>query len=98
MTNELKPRIKVVPARYVPRPLVQGEVDLWLTQMSEIVQSPGVSAAGALPPDLQNYTIYVAGMLTDAKDTKIARGLIGHLITTRAIAALKAMGMEPATR
>jgi molybdate transport system substrate-binding protein len=98
MTGELKSRIRVYPPGSFPRPLVQGEVDLWLTQMSEIAQSPGVSAAGVLPPRLQNYTTYVAGMLTDAKDTKIARGLIAHLTTPDAIAALKALGMEPATR
>ena len=98
MTGELKSRIRVYPPSTFPGPLVQGEVDLWLTQMSEIAQSPGVSAAGALPPELQNYTTYVAGMLTDAKDTKIARSLIAHFTTPDAIAALKAMGMEPAAR
>ena len=98
MTGELKSRIRVYPPGTFPRPLVQGEVDLWLTQMSEIAQSPGVSAAGVLPPELQNYTTYVAGMLTDAKDTKVARSLIAHFTTPSAIAALEAMGMEPATR
>jgi hypothetical protein len=47
---------------------------------------------------LQNYTTYIAGVLTDAKDTKVARSLIAHFTTPDAIAALKAIGMEPATR
>ena len=98
MTAELKSRIKVYPPGTFPRPLVQGEVDLWLTQTSEIVQSTGVSVAGVLPSELQNYTIYVAGVLTDAKDTKIARGLVSHLAASGAAEALKAMGMEPAPR
>ena len=98
MAAELKSRIKVYPPGTFPRPLVQGEVDLWLTQTSEIVQSAGVSVAGVLPSELQNYTTYVAGVLTDAKDTKIARRLIGHFVAPSAVEALKAMGMEPAAR
>jgi molybdate transport system substrate-binding protein len=98
MTAELKSRIKVYPPGSFPRPLVQGEVDLWLTQTSEIVQSAGVSVGGVLPSELQNYTIYVAGVMIGAKDTKIARGLIGHFAALSAVEALKAMGMEPAAR
>ena len=98
MTDELKSRVRVYPTGTFPRPLVEGEVDLWLTQTSEIVQSPGVAAAGALPPELQNYTIYVAGMLPGAKETKVVRNFISFVAAPNAMPALKAMGMEPAGR
>lgn len=79
---------------YVAELVANGEVELCIHQISEILPVPGVSLVGPLPPDLQNYTVYAAGLGAAATDTTAAKALIGYLGSDAAKATLRAKGME----
>jgi molybdate transport system substrate-binding protein len=48
-----------------------------------------------LPPELQNFTIFTAGVLTGARQPEAAKALIDFLSTPAAAGVFKAKGMEP---
>src|SRR4051812_34987047 len=74
--------------------LSQGEGALGMTQISEIVGKPGTVFAGPLPRELQNYTVFASGRPVGAQHPDIAGALVNFLKTPRALAAMRAKGME----
>jgi molybdate transport system substrate-binding protein len=63
-------------------------------QISEIVPVKGVVLIGPLPAEIQNATIYSAGIGTGAKDASAARALIEFLAGPVLDDILKAKGIE----
>ena len=65
-----------------------------LQQVSELMSNPEVGVIRLLPPELQQITIYSAGITTGAKQPDAARALIRHIATAEAKAIYKAKGLE----
>ncbi len=75
--------------------VTNGDVDIAMTQISEILPYPGAELAGPLPPDIQSYTTFSAGVNANAKNAEAAAALIKFLTAPAAAAVIKAKGMEP---
>jgi molybdate transport system substrate-binding protein len=54
----------------------------------------GVSLAGPLPEEIQNYTVYAAGLSATARDAKAAQMWIDYLKSPAAAAAIEGRGMS----
>jgi molybdate transport system substrate-binding protein len=52
---------------------------------------------GPLPSEIQNYTVYSAGVGTAAKDGATASGFVMFLTGPHALPIIKAKGMDPAS-
>lgn len=74
--------------------LSQGAGAVGMTQISEIVGKPGALFAGPLPRELQNYTVFASGRPVGARHPEIADALLAFLKSPRAVAAMRAKGME----
>src|SRR5262249_26387464 len=74
--------------------LAQGSGALGMTQVSEIVGKAGAAFVGPLPGELQNYTVFVAGVPVGATPSQAARAFIDFLASPTAVAAIKASGMQ----
>lgn len=61
--------------------VARGEVELGMTQVSEIVAVKGVVNAGPLPEPLQAVTTYCASLFTASKTQDKARALIDRLLS-----------------
>ena len=72
----------------------QGAGAVGMTQISEIVGKPGAVFAGPLPRALQDYTVFAGGRPVGAQHRDIADALLNFLKTPRALAAMRAKGME----
>jgi len=72
-----------------------GEAAIGLQQVSELLTNPGVDVIGMLPGDLQQTTIYSAGVTTSAKVPEAAKALIAAMAAPAAKPIYKAKGMEP---
>ncbi len=59
--------------------VANGDAELGLTQMSEIVAVKGAVVAGPLPDPLQSITTYCAGIFTNGKAQDKARAFIDRL-------------------
>ena len=75
--------------------VAKGEVELGMTVITQILTTPGVDLVGPLPPEIQSYVTFAAGVGSHSKAPDAARQLIGFLTGPRAIGVIKAQGMEP---
>ena len=74
-----------------------GETELGFTIISAFEPVPGAELLGPLPPELQNYVSYTAGVGATAKEGEVGKILIQFLKAPAAVQVLKAKGMEPVT-
>ncbi len=73
-----------------------GEVELGVTQISEILYQKGTQLAGPLPPEIQNYTNFSSAVSAGAKQPDAARALLKYFVSPDAVRVMKANGLEPA--
>jgi molybdate transport system substrate-binding protein len=74
--------------------VASGEVEIGFYQISDILAEQTVELAGPLPPEIQNYTQFVPGIVTGSSQTGAARGLVTFLSSPAAQTVLKAKGFE----
>ena len=72
-----------------------GEAEIGLQQVTELMSNPDVEVIGMLPGDLQQITMYSAGITSSAKQPDAARALIQALIAPSAKPIFKAKGLDP---
>jgi len=75
--------------------VAKGEVELGMTVITQILTTRGVDLVGPLPPEIQSYVTFVAGVGAQSQAPKAARELITFLGGPQAVAVIKAQGMEP---
>jgi len=92
---EVKPKAKLIPGGAVAEHVAKGEAELGIHQISEILPVKGVTLVGPLPSEIQNYTVYAAGIGAHAKESDAAKALLKTLTSPAAAEVLKSKGMEP---
>src|SRR5262249_31762606 len=92
----VKPKAKLIPGGAVAAHIANGEAELGIHQISEILPVKGVMLVGPLPAEIQNYTVYAAGLGANAKESEAAKELIRTLTAPAAAEVLKSKGMQPA--
>lgn len=90
-------KAKLIQGGAVANHIVKDEAELGIHQISEILQVKGATLVGPLPAEIQNYTVYAAGMSATPKDAAAAKALLARLSSPETATFLKAKGMEPAS-
>ena len=80
IADQVRPKAVLVPGGLVAERVASGEAQLGIHQISEILPVPGVVLVGPLPPAIQNYTTYSAGIGTGTTQAEAARALLTHLV------------------
>ena len=96
LAGEVNAQAKLIPGGAVAEHIARGEAELGVHQISEILPVKGVTLVGPLPADIQNYTVYAAGLGASAKETDAAKALLKALAGPATADVLKSRGMEPA--
>ena len=94
MAERIKAKAVLVPGGLVAERVVNGQADIAIHQISEILAVPGAMLVGPLPAEIQNYTVYAGGVSAAATDPAAARALLATLAGPAAAAVLKSKGME----
>jgi molybdate transport system substrate-binding protein len=94
IAEELKPKIKLLPTA-AGAAAANGEVEIAMTQISEILPYAGAELVGPLPPEIQLYTVFAGGVAANAKEAEGGKALIKFLTAPSALPVIKAKGMEP---
>ena len=95
IAEQMKPKIVHATSGVEVGQLVAGgQVQLGVILVNELMAAPGVEVLGPLPPELQNYTVFHAGVGVGSKDSSAAKALIEFLTTPAAGAVFKAKGQE----
>lgn len=91
MTDEVGDRlVQARPGIPVARLLADGEVDLGLQQLSELVGQPGVRILGVLPADCAIDTVFSGAISTASSDPAAARIVLEFLRSDQARAITRA--------
>jgi molybdate transport system substrate-binding protein len=96
IAKEVNAKAVLVHGGAVADQIADGEAEIGVHQISEILPVAGVTLVGPLPAEIQNYTVYSAGVGSAAKDGAVARDLAKFLSGPHALPIIKAKGMEPA--
>jgi molybdate transport system substrate-binding protein len=96
IADAVKSKLKPLPASNpAANAVANGEAELGITQVSEILPYAGAQLVGPLPPEIQLYTAYPAAIATGSKEAPAGKALIKFLTSPAAIAVLKAKGLNP---
>jgi molybdate transport system substrate-binding protein len=74
--------------------VAQGEAELGVLPLSEILPVPGVEVAGTFPAEVQDYSVMVGSIGTAAAHSSAARALIEFLTSPAALPVIQKRGME----
>jgi len=94
IAQQVRAKAVLVPGGLTATRLVNGEADLAVQQMSELVIVPGVVLVGPLPPAIQNYTVYSAVTSARTADRAAVRQFMVVLQGAPVRAGLAARGIE----
>jgi len=83
---------------HVAELVADGTAELGISFLSELVAIKGVTIAGPLPGELQNYTVYAAAVTAASAAPAEARALIAWITRRDAEPAWHAAGLDPAAR
>ena len=75
--------------------VAQGEVELGIVVSTQILTTLGVDFVGPLPPEIQHYIVFIGAVSAKSHAPDAARELMRFLASPRAVAVIKAQGMEP---
>lgn len=96
IADQIKNKVRQPPSGVQVGELVaRGEADLGFQQISELLHVRGIDYLGPLPPEIQNITIYSAGLHMAAPAPDAAKALVKSLTSPHAGPILKKTGMEP---
>ena len=94
IADQIQPKAVLVPGGLVAQRVVNGQADIAVHQISEILAVPGAQLVGPIPAEIQNYTVYAGGVSANAKDASAAKALLEALSGPVARETLKGKGME----
>jgi molybdate transport system substrate-binding protein len=97
IAKEVNAKAKLIHGGAVADHIAAGEAEIGVHQISEILAVKGAVLVGPLPAEIQNFTVYSAGVGTVAKDGDAASALVKFLAGPHAGPIIKAKGMEPAS-
>ena len=98
IADEVTPKVKMSmggPNGRVSVLVSSGQAEIGLQQASELYDNPEVEVIGMLPAELQQTTVYSAGITANAKEADAAKAMIKALTTPQSKAIYKAKGLEP---
>lgn len=75
--------------------VARGEAEMGFQQVSELLHVKGIDYLGPLPADIQNITVFSAGLHAAAPALDAAKALVKFLTAPEAVPMIKKMGMEP---
>lgn len=72
--------------------VADGTAEIGMGQLSEVAADPRVESIGLLPAEIQNFTLFGAGVVATTKETDAAKALLAHISSPAALTVWKAKG------
>ena len=95
IAEDIKSKVTQPESDIVSELVAKGEVELGLVVITQILTTPGVELVGPLPPEIQSYVVFTAGVSAKSKVPDAAKQLMKFLTGPTAIPVIRAQGMEP---
>jgi len=96
VADAIKGKLKQTPTGvFVGNIVASGEAEIGFQQVSELAHFPGVDFVGPLPADIQEITVFSAGLQVGAKETEPAKSWLKFLTAPEHAAAFTSRGLTP---
>jgi molybdate transport system substrate-binding protein len=96
VADQIKDKLKQTPTGvFVGNLVASGEAEVGFQQVSELAHFPGVDYVGPLPADIQEITVFSAGIQAGSRQADAAKAWVKFLTAPAAAAVYKAKGLEP---
>jgi len=96
IASDIKERTELLPnSQAVLEAVAKGDAEIGIGLTSDVALLSSVDLVGALPGEVQKFTLYAAGIPTSSKHTDAGKVLIQFLSSPAGRALLKAKGFEP---
>ena len=96
VADAIKGKLKQTPTGvFVGNIVASGEAEIGFQQVSELAHFPGVDFVGPLPADIQEITVFSAGLQVGAKETEPAKAWLKFLTAPEHAAAFTSRGLTP---
>jgi molybdate transport system substrate-binding protein len=97
ITDQVAGKARMIPAEPVGAVVARGEAEIGFQQISELKPIQGIDLLGPLPPEVQKYTIFSAGVVAGSNQPQEAAALIRFLASPEAAPDVAASGLDPMT-
>lgn len=95
IADELKSKVKQVMGEPTGAVVARGDAEIGFQQMCELLPVAGIDLLGPLPAEIQQVTIFAAGLHVGAQAPDAAKSLVKFLTAPDAIPVIKKKGMQP---
>ena len=90
----MKPKTVLWKGGYAAEALVNGEAELCVHQISEILPVKGVALVGPLPAELNKITVYASSLLASSPTPDAGRTFLAYLARPEFRAKFAAAGLD----
>jgi molybdate transport system substrate-binding protein len=95
VADELRPKMKNVRGRPVGAGVADGEVEVGVHQIAELMPIAGIDIVGELPITLNKTIVYGTALTTMVKQPAAAKALVDTLSLPSSAPVIKKNGMDP---
>jgi molybdate transport system substrate-binding protein len=95
IADQVKPKIKSGGAGRSAQLVAAGEVDFAVSGLPPLIDTPNIEWLGLLPPEINSFVLFTAGLSTTAKEAEAGRALLRFLVSPEAMAVYKTKGLDP---
>jgi molybdate transport system substrate-binding protein len=96
IADQIKSKMKQIPPGEAVGELVaRGDAEIGFHQVSELLPIKGIDIVGPLPPDIQEITVFSAGIHASAQQADAAKALAAFLTAPAAAPVIEKHGMDP---
>jgi molybdate transport system substrate-binding protein len=95
IAEELKAKTRLLNGPAPAEVVAKGEVEIAMTQVSEILPYAGVELAGTLPAEIALVTDYGFGASAATREGEAVKALVGFLKSAEVAQVIRAKGLEP---
>jgi molybdate transport system substrate-binding protein len=93
--KEMAAKSHQIPAEPVGQVVARGDAEIGFQQMSELLPVSGITIVGPIPEELQEITMFSAGVVATSKAPEAARNLIRYLASADRCTAIKKTDLDP---
>ena len=95
IADQIRGKSRRIESERVGAVVARGDAEIGFQQVSELLPVPGIDYLGPLPEEVQQVTVFSAGIATGARARDAARALIDFLTSRAVVATIRKSGLEP---
>ena len=95
IADAVNAKATIIPEGFTARQIVEGNADLAIQQISELMSVDGIKIAGPLPAEVQSGTDFSVAVFAEPENEADAMRFLDHLTSPEALKAYEDGGLTP---